>query len=84
MSTLDFLVELGTAELPPKSLTKLSKAFSKNVMDGINAEFGREAKSLLSGLKLHSYATPRRLAIKLTGLTTEIPGSENIVQGPPI
>jgi len=84
MATLDFLVELGTAELPPKSLSKLSKAFTANVVDGINAEFGRDAKSLLSQLDIKSYASPRRLAIVLSGLVTEIPGSENIVQGPPM
>jgi len=84
MATLDFLVELGTAELPPKSLSKLSKAFTANVVDGINAEFGRDAKSLLSQLEIKPYASPRRLAIMLSGLVTEIPGSENVVQGPPM
>jgi len=84
MATLDFLVELGTAELPPKSLSKLSKAFTANVVDGITAEFGRDAKSLLSQLEVKPYASPRRLAIMLSGLVTEIPGSENIVQGPPM
>ena len=84
MATLDFLVELGTAELPPKSLQKLSKAFTANVIDGIKAEFGREAKTLLADLQVNSYASPRRLAIKITGLVTEDPGSENLVQGPPI
>ena len=84
MATQDFLVELGTAELPPKSLSKLSKAFTANVVDGINAEFGRDAKSLLSQLEVKSYASPRRLAIVLCKLVTEIPGSENVVQGPPM
>jgi len=84
MANLDFLVELGTAELPPKSLSKLSKAFTANVVKAINDEFGRDAKELLSQLEITSYASPRRLAIKLSNLVTEIPGSENIVQGPPM
>ena len=35
MSTQHFLVEIGTEELPPKSLKKLSTAFSKGVLDGL-------------------------------------------------
>ena len=33
MSTQDFLVELGTEELPPKSLRRLATAFADNIQD---------------------------------------------------
>ncbi len=84
MAALDFLVELGTAELPPKSLSALSKAFSKGILDGLKAELGRDADKLLAEITLESFATPRRLAVRISSLLTEIPGSENLVQGPPL
>ncbi|MCZ6773536.1 MAG: glycine--tRNA ligase subunit beta, partial [Proteobacteria bacterium] len=31
----DLLIELGTEELPPKSLLRLSQAFSLNVEEGL-------------------------------------------------
>jgi len=63
-STQDFLVEIGTEELPPKSLKKLSDAFSngieKSLKDaGLNYD---EAKS---------FASPRRLALRIKGLETK-------------
>ena len=35
MSALDFLVELGTEELPPKALGKLSDAFRTGIEKGL-------------------------------------------------
>ena len=32
MATQDFLVEIGTEELPPKALKKLSDAFSAGIL----------------------------------------------------
>lgn len=84
MSALDFLVELGTAELPPKSLSNLSKAFTNGVVQGIKTELGREAETLFENTTVESFATPRRIAVRITSLITEIPGSISIVQGPPI
>lgn len=54
----DVLIELGTEELPPKALLKLSQAFTDGVERGLLAE----------GLKvgrIDSFATPRRLALLL-------------------
>ena len=31
----DFLVELGTEELPPKALLKLANAFAQGIADGL-------------------------------------------------
>ena len=84
MSHKDFLVELGTAELPPTALKKLSDAFTKEVVNAIKAELGKDATTLFAHTKVESFASPRRLAIRLTNLITEIPGSTNVVQGPPV
>ena len=36
MSSKDFLIELGTEELPPKALKKLSDAFSQGILSGLD------------------------------------------------
>jgi len=84
MAALDFLVELGTAELPPKSLSTLSSSFTKGVIEGIKAEFGKDSQQLLADMSVDSFAAPRRLAIRINSLTTQVPGSVNLVQGPPM
>jgi len=70
-ATQDFLVEIGTEELPPKSLKKLSDAFSNGIEKalkdaGLNYD---EAKS---------FASPRRLALRIKGL--EIKQTDKIVE----
>ena len=50
----DFLVEIGTEELPPKALRPLMEAFGENLKSAID-----EAR--LSHGDVHSYASPRRL-----------------------
>lgn len=52
----DCLVELGTEELPPKALLKLSLAFSEGVQDGLQS-------AGLNLSQIESFATPRRLAL---------------------
>ncbi len=56
-SAADFLVELGTEELPPTALKKLSQAFA----DGI--EVGLRDARLAFDPDIVSFATPRRLAV---------------------
>ena len=63
MSTRDFLVELGTEELPPKALKKLSEAFTAGIIEGF------EKAGLQHGV-VHSYAAPRRLAVWVEALVT--------------
>lgn len=61
MLTRDFLVEIGTEELPPKALRNLSQSFA----DGVSA--GLKHNQL--GFKgLRKFATPRRLALLISGL----------------
>jgi glycyl-tRNA synthetase beta chain len=63
-NTQDLLVEIGTEELPPKSLTLLSEAF----LDGIC--YGLEKHNL--NYRIASpYATPRRLAVIIQGVSEQ-------------
>jgi len=61
MSTQDFLLELGTEELPPKLLKQLSKALTNNVTTQLS-------ELNLSYTKVVSFATPRRLAVLVSDL----------------
>ncbi|MDE1220455.1 glycine--tRNA ligase subunit beta [Vibrio aestuarianus] len=57
----EFLIELGTEELPPKQLRTLAEAFAAN----FEAEL-KTADLAHEGIKW--FATPRRLALKVTNL----------------
>ncbi len=57
----NFLIELGTEELPPKALRSLAEAFAANFEAGLKA-----ADLAHQGVKW--YATPRRLALKVAEL----------------
>ena len=62
--TNDFLVEIGTEELPPKALNKLSQAF----LDGIKAGL---TEAELSFGEAVAYASPRRLAVRIQDLQSK-------------
>lgn len=57
----NFLIELGTEELPPTALRSLAEAFAANFEAGLKA-----ADLAHQGVKW--YATPRRLALKVAEL----------------
>ncbi len=59
----DLLFELGTEELPPKSLPVFCQSLRSNMEQALN-------QAELEYDKLHVYATPRRLAILINGLAT--------------
>ncbi|WXT99715.1 MAG: Glycine--tRNA ligase beta subunit [Catillopecten margaritatus gill symbiont] len=61
MTTNDFLLELGTEELPPKLLKQLSNALTNNLTAQL-----KELKLTYS--KVDSFATPRRLAVLVSDL----------------
>jgi len=76
MSAQDFLVELGTEELPPKALNTLAEAFLAGIEKGLqSAGLSFESK--------HVYAAPRRLAVLLTKLETQQPDRSINLDGPP-
>ena len=72
----DFLVELGTEELPPKALRTLSEAFGKGISDGL-----QQQGITFSGL--NNYAAPRRLAVRIEGLAEKAADNEVEAWGPP-
>jgi glycyl-tRNA synthetase beta chain len=73
----DFLVELGTEELPPKSLRKLEQAFASGIRTGL------ESAGLEHGI-LASFATPRRLAVHVRKLASQQPDRDIKRRGPPV
>ena len=77
MQAQDFLVELGTEELPPKALKKLAGAFLTGVEKGL-----KEAG--LSYNAARYFAAPRRLAIQVDQLATQQPDRSNQMDGPPV
>src|SRR5690606_24133439 len=71
MQAQDFLVELGTEELPPKALRQLAEAFLAGVEKGLKeAGLGYRAA--------RHYAAPRRLAVRVEQLATQQ------LDGPPL
>ena len=74
--TKDFLVELGTEELPPTALRGLELAFASGVQSGLE-------KAGLTHSGLVSYATPRRLAVWVKKLVTRQPDQDIKRRGPP-
>jgi len=72
----DFLVELGTEELPPKALKTLINAFRGNIESSLKAEE-------LAFSTIKSFAAPRRLAVLVENLADQTPSKELVVWGPP-
>lgn len=77
--TRDLLIEIGTEELPPKALKKLSNAFSRGVFDGLV-----KAALVAAEGAFESFATPRRLAVLVKDVNVQQPDSKEIRSGPPI
>ena len=77
MTTQNFLVEIGTEELPPKALKTLATAFADNVEQELN-------QAGLSFDKIEWFATPRRLAVKVLNLATQQPSKEVEKRGPAV
>ena len=61
MTTATLAVELLTEELPPKALKLLGEAFAEGILDGL-----RDRGFLQAASTATPYATPRRLAVKVT------------------
>ncbi|WP_416379779.1 MULTISPECIES: glycine--tRNA ligase subunit beta [unclassified Gilliamella] len=72
-----FLVEIGTEELPPKSLRTLAQSFAANFIEQLdiaNLEHG----------EVLWYASPRRLALKVLNLNDTQPDSQIVKRGPAV
>ncbi|MFJ4345008.1 glycine--tRNA ligase subunit beta [Pseudomonas sp. NPDC089401] len=77
MSAQDFLVELGTEELPPKALASLGDAFLAGIEKGLQA-----AGLNYTGKQV--YAAPRRLAVLIRQLDVQQPDRSINIDGPPM
>lgn len=73
----DFLVEIGTEELPPRALHDLMSAFATTLHAAL------ERAHLAHG-RLTPYATPRRLAVTVQALARSQPDRETEMRGPPV
>lgn len=77
MSASDFLVEIGTEELPPKALRTLKDAFATNLTAAVD-----EAR--LAHATVHSYASPRRLCVLIEKLASGQKDNKVTQKGPPV
>ena len=75
MSAQDLIFELGTEELPPVALKKLSAALKSEFIAGLK-------NAGLEHGKVISYAAPRRLALLVEGLATRQPDRSPEKRGP--
>ena len=73
----DFLVEVGTEELPPKALHELELAFASGVRAGL-------AQAGLAHGDVQSFATPRRIAAWVKRLTSRQAEQNVKRRGPPV
>ncbi len=75
IETANLIFELGTEELPPKALKKLSVAFTEEFVKGLNdagLQFG----------EVSAYAAPRRLALLVRDCATAQPDRDIERRGP--
>ncbi len=73
----DFLVEIGTEELPPRALATLSAHFCDEIAR-------RLADTRLEHGAIHAFATPRRLAVRVDALAVRQPEQTTERRGPAV
>lgn len=73
----DFLVEIGTEELPPKALRSLMDAFADSLTLAID-------DARLAHGEVHRYASPRRLAVFVGALAAQQEERHTTQKGPPV
>ncbi len=77
MSARDFLVEIGTEELPPKALKQLCQAFLQGIESGL-----KDKQLTYSSASV--YGAPRRLAVLVTQLEEQQQDTKTLLFGPPL
>ena len=75
MANKSLLLEIGTEELPPRSLNRMRLALAEQVAAGLES-----AQLPFTGIQ--SFATPRRLALLITGLGSSQPDQDIEKRGP--
>jgi len=73
------LIEIGTEELPPKSLDELAAAFAAGITGGLAK---RDIAADVAGAK--TYCSPRRLAVLVPRVARMQPDSIEEIFGPPV
>ncbi len=73
--TQDLLIEIGTEELPPKSLKRLATAFKEEICKSLQEQG-------LNFSDTYWYATPRRLSVLVNGLEITQQDKEQQRRGP--
>ena len=73
----DLLFELGTEELPPRTLLNLSNALTEGVRAGL------DTAGIPHG-RINGFATPRRLAVQVQKLAQHQPDKQVERRGPPL
>ena len=73
----DLLIEIGTEELPPKSLKNLGVSFHEEMSQALK-------KNELDFKHINWYATPRRLSLVISGLETSQKDKKIQRRGPSI
>ncbi len=76
-NTADFLVEIGTEELPPKALRNLMNAFADSLQTALD-------NARLEYASVSAYASPRRLAVIVASLSLAQADQEVVIKGPPV
>ncbi|XPV74804.1 MAG: glycine--tRNA ligase subunit beta [Desulfovibrio sp.] len=73
----DFVLEIGTEEMPARFVPKLAKELK---------DFGSAAlkEAKIEFDEVVTYATPRRLALLINGISTMQRAEEEVVSGPPV
>jgi glycyl-tRNA synthetase beta chain len=77
MNARDLLFELGTEELPPRTLLTLSIALEEGLVKGL------DAAGIPHG-KVQRFATPRRLAVRVQACAEFAPDRQAERRGPPV
>jgi glycyl-tRNA synthetase beta chain len=67
----NLLVELFVEELPPKALKRLGDAFANGIVEGL-----RSRGLVSAGAASTAYASPRRLAVHVSGVAAQAPDRE--------
>jgi glycyl-tRNA synthetase beta chain len=73
----DFLVEIGTEELPPRALRSLRDAFAAALAEGLTSK-------RLSHDSVTAYASPRRLAALVSTVALKQEDRSKKMKGPPV
>ena len=77
MANRDLLFELGTEELPPRTLLALSSALEEGLIKGL------DTAGIPHG-KAYAFATPRRLAVRIERVAESAPDRKVERRGPPV